>query len=247
MDALVEDLAAHCACCLPAESVSIRLAPLAGQPRYVVRQLLIAVWREQGWPLQSMGFGEWDLLARNGAPLPCPVFRETAQEEFPRECLGTVKRGPTSTRTNSAPVSARRGIVNEAAPLALPPHSALGRAAWGRYALGCPAGKRRLRTAKGITGGFSHPSPCPLPVGERVQRTVIPFAVLRPQYIRQMPTARESQHHLLSCPQGAFQSPRTSAAGPLHEWLPSPHSPANRANRPRNCSLLVRLRSGNGS
>ena len=117
---------------------------------------------------------------RNGAPLPCPVFRETAQEEFPRECLGTVKRGPTSTRTNSAPVSARRGIVNEAAPLALPPHSALGRAAWGRYALGCPAGKRRLRTAKGMIDRFSHPPPCPLPVGERVQRTVIPFAVLRP-------------------------------------------------------------------
>ncbi len=35
-----------------------------------------------------------------------------------------------------------------------------------------------VRTAKGITGGFSHPSPCPLPDGERVQRTVIPFAVL---------------------------------------------------------------------
>ncbi len=35
-----------------------------------------------------------------------------------------------------------------------------------------------LRTAKGITGGFSRPSPRPLPVGERVQRTVIPFAVL---------------------------------------------------------------------
>ncbi len=35
-----------------------------------------------------------------------------------------------------------------------------------------------LRTAKGITGGFSRPSPCPLPDGERVQRTVIPFAVL---------------------------------------------------------------------
>ena len=36
----------------------------------------------------------------------------------------------------------------------------------------------QVGTAKGITGGFSHPSPCPLPVGERVQRTVIPFAVL---------------------------------------------------------------------
>ena len=40
---------------------------------------------------------------------------------------------------------------------------------------------RAFRTAKGITGGFSHPSPCPLPVGERVQRTAIPFAVLRGQ------------------------------------------------------------------
>ena len=35
-----------------------------------------------------------------------------------------------------------------------------------------------LGTAKGKTGGFSHPSPCALPVGERVQRTAIPFAVL---------------------------------------------------------------------
>ena len=35
-----------------------------------------------------------------------------------------------------------------------------------------------VRTVKGITGGFSHPSPCPLPDAERVQRTVIPFAVL---------------------------------------------------------------------
>ena len=36
-----------------------------------------------------------------------------------------------------------------------------------------------FRTAKGITGGFSNPSPCPLPAGERVQRTAIPFAVPR--------------------------------------------------------------------
>ena len=39
-------------------------------------------------------------------------------------------------------------------------------------------GREELGTAKGITGGLSHPSPYPLPVGERVQRTVIPFAVL---------------------------------------------------------------------
>ena len=38
--------------------------------------------------------------------------------------------------------------------------------------------RTNLRTAKEITGRFSHPSPCPLPVGKRVQRTVILFAVL---------------------------------------------------------------------
>jgi tRNA(Ile)-lysidine synthase len=44
-------------------SVRIARAPLAKQPPYVVREVLMAVWRHQGWPLQSMGFNEWDLLA----------------------------------------------------------------------------------------------------------------------------------------------------------------------------------------
>ena len=50
-----------------------------------------------------------------------------------------------------------------------------------------------LRTAKGITGGFSHPSPCPLPVGESVQRTVIPFAVLT------RAVARSHEKHCTLC------------------------------------------------
>jgi len=37
--------------------------PAASVPRCLVRELLIAVWRCQGWPLGAMGFVEWDLLA----------------------------------------------------------------------------------------------------------------------------------------------------------------------------------------
>lgn len=37
---------------------------LAGEPEYVVRELIKAVWRRQGWPQQAMGLGEWDLLVR---------------------------------------------------------------------------------------------------------------------------------------------------------------------------------------
>ena len=43
--------------------VRIDLAPLAGQPRYLVRELLVATWRAQSWPMRSMGHREWDALA----------------------------------------------------------------------------------------------------------------------------------------------------------------------------------------
>lgn len=63
VDRVVRDLAERCAAEGPPGSVRIRTTPLADQPRYVVRELLIAVWRRQAWPLQAMGFAEWDLLA----------------------------------------------------------------------------------------------------------------------------------------------------------------------------------------
>lgn len=36
---------------------------LAGEHRHLVRGVFVAVWRRQSWPMQSMGFAEWDLLA----------------------------------------------------------------------------------------------------------------------------------------------------------------------------------------
>jgi tRNA(Ile)-lysidine synthase len=47
-----------------AASVAVACLPLAGEPRHLVREVLLLVWREQGWPLQSMGFDEWQRLAQ---------------------------------------------------------------------------------------------------------------------------------------------------------------------------------------
>jgi tRNA(Ile)-lysidine synthase len=45
-------------------SVAIDAAHLAGQPPYLVRELLVLVWRRQTWPMRAMGFTQWDQLAR---------------------------------------------------------------------------------------------------------------------------------------------------------------------------------------
>ena len=36
---------------------------LAAQSRHLVREVLMEVWRRQGWPLAAMGFSEWESLA----------------------------------------------------------------------------------------------------------------------------------------------------------------------------------------
>jgi tRNA(Ile)-lysidine synthase len=66
VDARVDALAARCVEEEGPGAVRIKLSELTTEPRYVVRELLIAVWRQQGWPLQSMGFAEWEQLAEMG-------------------------------------------------------------------------------------------------------------------------------------------------------------------------------------
>ena len=43
--------------------VKIDRAELRQQPDYVVRQLLLSVWTESGWPRQAMGFQQWQRMA----------------------------------------------------------------------------------------------------------------------------------------------------------------------------------------
>lgn len=44
------------------EAVLVDLAQLVGQPSYLIRELLLAVWRRQNWPLQSLGRSKLDEL-----------------------------------------------------------------------------------------------------------------------------------------------------------------------------------------
>lgn len=62
IDALVADLLRR-AVRFQADRLQFSRSELAGEHRYLVRELLIAAWRRQGWPEQAMGFAEWDRLA----------------------------------------------------------------------------------------------------------------------------------------------------------------------------------------
>jgi tRNA(Ile)-lysidine synthase len=46
-----------------AEQIELACDVLAAEPRYLVRELLVQTWRDQGWPEQSMGFDEWQRMA----------------------------------------------------------------------------------------------------------------------------------------------------------------------------------------
>jgi len=63
IDELVEVLHQQCVQVMGDGSVSVDCGQLAGRPPYLVRQVLIAAWRDRGWPQQGMGFAEWNDLA----------------------------------------------------------------------------------------------------------------------------------------------------------------------------------------
>jgi hypothetical protein len=64
IDELVEDLFDRCVTAVGSNDVCISLAALATRPRYLVRELLTAVWRRAGWPLQAMSMLKWDELCK---------------------------------------------------------------------------------------------------------------------------------------------------------------------------------------
>ncbi len=62
IDRLVEDLAERSL--RPGGPDTLRLVrqKLEGQPKYLLGELLSALWRRQGWPVQAMGHDKWELL-----------------------------------------------------------------------------------------------------------------------------------------------------------------------------------------
>ncbi|MBN2578289.1 MAG: tRNA lysidine(34) synthetase TilS [Pirellulales bacterium] len=60
---LVDALMERAVICPSAEQAILDRRELHAQPRHVLRELLIRVWRRQGWPLQAMGGAQWEQLA----------------------------------------------------------------------------------------------------------------------------------------------------------------------------------------
>ncbi|MEN6459334.1 MAG: tRNA lysidine(34) synthetase TilS [Thermoguttaceae bacterium] len=63
LDGLVDQWSDRCVTSSSRNAARIELVALMGKPSYLVRELLMAVWRHHGWPLQAMGMAKWDELA----------------------------------------------------------------------------------------------------------------------------------------------------------------------------------------
>ena len=93
IDGLVEDLFARSVTIEGPGAARLELTGLADQPHYLVRELLMMLWRRQGWPLQAMGRRKWDELiamAIEAAPPP--------QRVFPGEVVAMVEEGTMALR-----------------------------------------------------------------------------------------------------------------------------------------------------
>ncbi len=55
-------LAARCVVVADAQRIVLSTGPCQATP-YLVREMLIALWQAQSWPLQAMGYEEWESLA----------------------------------------------------------------------------------------------------------------------------------------------------------------------------------------
>jgi tRNA(Ile)-lysidine synthase len=80
VDKLVDELIERCVVRETCQRVRIDGAALRDQPAYVIRELLMAVWRDRNWPMQSMGFAQWELLADM-------VVSKSLPQTFPGEVL----------------------------------------------------------------------------------------------------------------------------------------------------------------
>ncbi|MDR1959526.1 MAG: tRNA lysidine(34) synthetase TilS [Planctomycetaceae bacterium] len=59
----VQALFENCVRFLNSGEVEIRTDKIKGFPRFLICELFILVWKQKKWPLQEMGFEQWNLLA----------------------------------------------------------------------------------------------------------------------------------------------------------------------------------------
>jgi len=93
LDAIVQDAAEQCVRRLGDDDVCIDLGILAAQPRHLLREVLLHVWRGQDWPLAAMGFAEWNTLSNMILLSAQPPSGEPAKRMFPGAVLAEIGGG----------------------------------------------------------------------------------------------------------------------------------------------------------
>ena len=63
VDGVIANTLAACRSLEKNGEIVLKLGELVAQPEFLIRELMIAIWRERGWPLQAMGLREWQSLA----------------------------------------------------------------------------------------------------------------------------------------------------------------------------------------
>ncbi len=76
--------------CETSAGVCIAATSLKDMPRYLMRELLIAVWRRQDWPLQAMGYDQWEQLAAMVPTVIDEAGAAPAKQVFPGAVLAEV-------------------------------------------------------------------------------------------------------------------------------------------------------------
>ena len=64
MEHWAEELLDRCLISPVGDEIRLNVSPLASSDPHLRREVFIALWQRMGWPLQSMGFAEWNLLAQ---------------------------------------------------------------------------------------------------------------------------------------------------------------------------------------
>ncbi|HUT11782.1 MAG TPA: tRNA lysidine(34) synthetase TilS [Thermoguttaceae bacterium] len=93
VDWMVDDLIQRCVTVKDAGAIVIDGRPMTELPRYLVRELLIAVWRRRTWPMQAMGFAQWDQLAEMLINCCKTESSSAGKQMFPGSILAEAARG----------------------------------------------------------------------------------------------------------------------------------------------------------
>ncbi|MBN2294700.1 MAG: tRNA lysidine(34) synthetase TilS [Pirellulales bacterium] len=75
------------------KSVRIDARHLAHEPSYLVRKLLITVWRHNNWPMQAMGLDEWSQLAEMVKSSASTTSATVQRRIFPANIAAIAKSG----------------------------------------------------------------------------------------------------------------------------------------------------------